>query len=393
MKKLKFLLPVIIVFVVLVIIKIFSPQPTDWSQSFSKNDKIPYGSYILFEELKELFPKSKIEITSLPFYNINRERKIQNSNIIIICTYFGPDELDSKVLLKYLEEGNNIFIAANSFHSKLTDSFKVYTNYSFLGEFDSSFINFTNPSLQAEDDYTFVQGRFDHYFSSFDTSKTSVLGINEKYNPNFISIKIGKGTLFLHTLPTVFTNYNILTPNREYIFKSLSYLPDRDVIWDEYYKDGNRFQSTPLRYVLSQPALRWSYFSLLAFLIMFILLKGRRDQRIVPVIKPLANTTLEFVNTVGNLYFKQSNHKNIAEKRITYFLDYIRTKYLLKTIQFTDDVAVQLSEKSNVKLSEIKELFKLINLVSISDKISSDTLIQLNNKIENIYLKTGGYGK
>lgn len=393
MRKLKFLLPVIIVFVVLVIIKIFTPQPTDWTQSFSKNDKIPYGSYILFEELKELFPKSKIEITNLPFYNINRERKIQNSNIIIICTYFNPDELDSKVLLKYLEEGNNIFIAANSFYSKLTDSFKVYTNYSFLGEFDSSFINFTNPSLQEEDDYTFVQGRYDHYFSSFDTSKTSVLGINDKYNPNYISIKVGNGILYLHTLPTVFTNYNILTPNREYIFKSLSYLPDRDVIWDEYYKDGNRFQSTPLRYVLSQPALRWSYFSLLAFLIMFILFKGRRDQRIVPVIKPLANTTLEFVNTVGNLYFKQSNHKNIAEKRITYFLDYLRTKYSLKAIQFTDDIAIQLSEKSNVKLSEIKELFKLINLVSISDKISSDTLIQLNNKIENIYLKTGGHGK
>jgi hypothetical protein len=124
-----------------------------------------------------------------------------------------------------------------------------------------------------------------------------------------------------------------------------------------------------------------------------VIFKGRRDQRIIPVIKPLANTTIEFVNTVGNLYFKQSNHKNIAEKKITYFLAYIRTKYSLKTLKINDELVNQLSEKSMVDNNEIKKLFKHLNLISVSGTINKSTLIELNNLIENFYTKTGAYGK
>lgn len=56
MKAYKFILPVIIVAIIFLIVKIFTPEPTDWKQSYSKNDKIPYGSYILYEQLNQLFP-------------------------------------------------------------------------------------------------------------------------------------------------------------------------------------------------------------------------------------------------------------------------------------------------------------------------------------------------
>ena len=91
MKNLKFIIPVTIVFLVLVVVKMFTPEPTDWSPSFSKNDKIPFGSYILYNQLSDLFPNKKIESTNLPFYNITSERKIENKNIIVICSSFNPD--------------------------------------------------------------------------------------------------------------------------------------------------------------------------------------------------------------------------------------------------------------------------------------------------------------
>jgi hypothetical protein len=124
-----------------------------------------------------------------------------------------------------------------------------------------------------------------------------------------------------------------------------------------------------------------------------VIFKGRRDQRVIPIIKPLTNTTLEFVGTVGNLYFRQSNHKNIAEKKITYFLDFIRIKYSLKTLHLNDEFAKLLSEKSAIEVIEIRRIFNLINLVSVSTSIKKETLLELNNQIENFYTKTGAYGK
>jgi hypothetical protein len=393
MRNLKFIIPVTIVFVVLVIIKMFTPEPTDWSPSYSKNDKIPFGSYILYNQLTDLFPNKKIESTNLPFYNITNDRKIDNKNIIIICNQFNPDELDAKILKKLLEDGSDIFIAANSIGKFVTDTLKLSTNYSFFGGFDSASVNFSNPILKRNDDYRFTKGNYNHYFASFDTSRVKVLGTNDIGFANFLNVKIGSGNLYLHSVPNIFTNYNLLKVESDYIFKCLSYLNIRDVIWDEYYKEVNKYQSTPIRYILSQPSLKWAYFTLIISLILFVIFKGRRDQRVIPIIKPLTNTTLEFVGTVGNLYFRQSNHKNIAEKKITYFLDFIRIKYSLKTLHLNDEFAKLLSEKSAIEVIEIRRIFNLINLVSVSTSIKKETLLELNNQIENFYTKTGAYGK
>lgn len=393
MKNLKFLLPVLLVFIVYLLYKLFTPEPTNWNPSYSKNDKIPYGSYILYEELNALFPKSKIETTNLPFYNLDKSKKIVNKNIIIICSYFAPDKLDSKIIFDMVKKGNDVFIAANSFGQELTDTFKLYVNYKFWGVFDSTEVNFVNPMLHRENDYKFTQGNNDHYFTSYDTSKSKVLGTNSFDYANYIKIKYGNGNLFLSTLPNAYTNYNLLKSNRDYVFKSLSYLKDRDVIWDEYYKEVNKYSSTPLRYILSQPALKWAYFTFLFAMIFFIIFKGKRDQRVIPVIKPLSNTTLEFIQTIGNVYFKQSNHKNIAEKRITYFLEYLRSKYSFKQIAYNEESIVRLSEKSLVDNNEIRKLFNLFNLIEVSSSIKSETLKEVNNQIENFYIKTGAYGK
>ncbi|MCZ7611266.1 MAG: hypothetical protein M5U17_14040 [Ignavibacterium sp.] len=393
MKAYKFILPVIIVAIIFLIVKIFTPEPTDWKQSYSKNDKIPYGSYILYEQLNQLFPDKNIESTNLPFYNISIQREIKEKNIIIICNYFNPDELDTRVLLELLDNGNDVLIASASFDNKLSDSLKIQTYYSYFNDLDTNEFNFVNPELKREVNYRFSQGNYEHYFYMFDTTNALVLGINGQGHPNFIKMKIGSGTLFLHTIPNVFTNYNLLKSERDYIYKSLSYLKVRDVIWDEYYKEVNKYQSTPIRYILSQPSLKWGYFTFLFAMILFVIFKGKREQRIIPVIKPLTNTTLEFIQTVGNVYLKQSNHKNIAKKKIIYFLDHLRNKYGIRTNELNNDVIKQLSEKSNYDERELNKIKTIIFNIENSTSIKKEILLELNNLLENFYLKTGVYGK
>lgn len=62
-------------------------------------------------------------------------------------------------------------------------------------------------------------------------------------------------------------------------------------------------------------------------------------------------------------------------------------------INLNDETIQQLSDKSLVEKTEIRKMFNIINLVNISQSIKRDTLIELNNLIENFYIKTGVYGK
>jgi len=66
----------------MVLVKMFTPEPTDWNPSYSKNDKIPFGSYILFDLMEDIFLDRKIETTNLPFYNITRERKLRIKTLL-----------------------------------------------------------------------------------------------------------------------------------------------------------------------------------------------------------------------------------------------------------------------------------------------------------------------
>ncbi|MBL0018352.1 MAG: hypothetical protein IPP17_18390 [Bacteroidetes bacterium] len=135
----------------------------------------------------------------------------------------------------------------------------------------------------------------------------------------FIRIDMGEGSFYLHSVPLMFTNYFMVDPvNNQYISKALSFLPVQDVIWDEYFKPGKVKTDSPVGHLLEQPALRWAWILALAGVLLFMVFESKRKQRIIPVIEPLNNTTLEFTKTVGILYFAHGDHKDISEKKIKF---------------------------------------------------------------------------
>jgi hypothetical protein len=291
-------------------------------------------------------------------------------------------------LLNYAGAGNQVFISAFGIIGSLADSLRINTHRTFFNE-DSTGINFNLPEVKAEKDYHFSRGNFENYFSEFDTSLVQVLGINNNGKANFIRIKYGEGNFFLNTVPLAFTNYSLLySGNEEYVYRALSHLPSQKTLWDDYYKTGNIYTSSALQYILSQDSLKWAYYLLLGTVVLFIFFYGRRKQRIIPVVEPLKNTTLEFVQTVGNLYYQQKNHKNIAEKKVSYFLDYIRSKYFIKSINIDEVTLKMISEKSSVAMAKLRSIFREIEKIKSSKKISEEDLININYQIEKFYERT-----
>jgi hypothetical protein len=136
---------------------------------------------------------------------------------------------------------------------------------------------------------------------------------------------------------------------------------------------------------MSQPALKWAWYLFLIGLLIFIIFNAKRKQRIVPILKPLPNLTLDFTKTIGNLYYQEGDHDNIIDKKIIYFLERIRNEYLIDTTKLDDEFIKKLHHKSGKEVSDITELVFLINehRKSYHGSLEED-LIRINNAIEKI---------
>jgi hypothetical protein len=227
-----------------------------------------------------------------------------------------------------------------------------------------------------------------NFFSSFDTLNTTVLGVNEQKEATFIKVSFGAGHLFLSSTPLAFTNYSMLQGNKnQYVAKALSYLPVSEVFWDEHYKINRIHSSSPLKVILNHEPLSWAYFIAIGSLLLFMAFEAKRRQRTIPVIEPVTNTTLEFVDTVGMLYYQHGNHRNIALKKITYFLDFIRNKYYLQTNRIDEKFIEGLSEKSGISREKVKKVIVLIEKTNEKKTLSEDELIHLNSVLEDFIIK------
>jgi len=379
------------------------PEPTDWSDSYSKIDTIPYGTYILGEELSQIFPEQEVRDLIIPPFEYLKNPgfdKIVRRNWIFINNTIDPDRFELELLMGAVSRGDDLFISTSDPGAALADTLGFQVSYrSILFGADSleaqlersgagTKLNFENPELERETDWVFNEQR-SAYFTSVDTSKTVLLGYANDGNANYIRIDHGQGNIYIHLFPRAFTNYYLREPEyADYAFKALSYLPVRSVVWDEYYKAGRSGYSTPMGYVLSQQSLRRAWFILLAGICLFMIFKGRRVQRAIPEIKPPKNSTLEFARTIGSLYLEKGTHKEIAMKKIRFFADYCRRKLCLEISEADDDTVRKVAERSGISEPEINDLMNSIGMVRRRSDIGKNDLKDVTSKIDQFYKKS-----
>lgn len=389
----------VVCFTLLVIVQVYMPKPIDWSLSYAKKDKIPFGTSALYKTLPDIFTNNTIIDVILPPYNSLKNENYTNCNLIIINKQFKPDTLDVRELLKFAANGNNVFIAANYLGDNIADTLKInttnYWSFNSLSTSDSTkeaplfnfrdsvLLNFSNPRLKQDNDYIYSKGIEATYLSSFDTASSVVLGTNNNGKINFIRTRVGKGYIYINTFPEAFSNYYLVSANASYVFKSLSYLPNQQTLWDEYYKVSNVPSDSILRVVFKNPMLQKAYYVLLLSLILFMIIGAKRKQRIIPVIEPYPNTTLQFIDVVGTLYYQTGNHKTIADKKIAYFLDYIRNNFRAKTTVYDDAFIDRIANLSGIARDSVHELFYYFSDMSIKQSVTEQELLKLNTMIED----------
>ena len=387
--KSTYLIITALLFIMLIAIQHFAPKPINWNVTYSYNSKSPYGCYILKSMNNSFFPKQDITYNEASFFVSLDSSSTETQNLIIITSDFDPDQYDLKSLMNFVAMGNNLFISSTDFATSILDTLMIELKSELI---DTSVFKpgddvlyLENKNLQKDSGYHYNRKMPMVYFSSFNCENTSILGTNRNKDVNFICTQLGIGKIYLHTQPFVFTNYHLLCGNIEYASAVISYLPVQKTIWDNYYKPNRIVNTSPTRYILSQPPLRTAYHVLLLTLLLYIIIESKRRQRIIPVIKPPDNESLKFIKTIGYLYFKQHNNVDLAKKKITFLKDFIRQRYYITTISANTNCIHLVASKSGIPIKQIKKLLESAQYIESAPMLTDGGLIELNQRIELFY--------
>jgi hypothetical protein len=390
-KDWKYILYLSIAFGLFLIVKLTGPKQFNWTPTYASEDKNPFGAYVLKELLPELFKGKKLDISNQTIYELKDSLR-SGENVIILTHGFNGEKEDTKALLEHAEKGATVFIAAQSYYGKLADTLKLVTfDYLFRNGLyeqrkDTSYVRFVNPQLDSSRHFVFKRDNIHNYFGKFDSTRTTVIAENDYHQPVAIRVSWGKGAFILNCIPLAFTNiYTLSGTTNEFVSTSFSYLPQVNSHWTEYYSIGRMESSTPLRFILTREPLAWAYYVSIISLLLFMIFESKRKQRIIPIVKPLENTSLEFVGTIGNLYYQRSDHKNIAEKKIIFFFDQVRTRYFLNPNSPGENFISLLAKKAGKGEEQVRKLFDIIARIQGKSSINENELVELNTLIEKFY--------
>lgn len=392
----------VLVLVLLAVLEANKKEVIDWSHNYRLDSKSPFGLYIFSQEANKLFG-NKLEKSPYSPYNYYGDKPHTPHNILIINRYI--DEESRNKILKQVKNGSDAFIAKEHFYDyDLTDTLKIETS-SFDIPFDinqetqniiedkgDAFTLFLTDKKLSKDSIYIDREPNTLKISHID-SNHQILGYasygkdkNTRLGANFVKIKYGKGHFYLLAEPQVFTNYHLTKPNGERYSQSvLSYLPDRKTIW--FVDDLEVSSTSSLRFILSKPALKYAWWIFLAGLLLFILFNIKRKQRIVPIIEPKKNKSVEFVKSIGNLYLNEGDFRDMMTKKAQYFLNRVRMELLIDT-QYLDEKFIKMlhlkTGKSTEKIQEAIELIKKAQ--DPYSFVTQEDLVKMNKILDEIYI-------
>lgn len=325
------------------------PRQFDERITLKPKDKIPYGMSAAKTLLTKLYPKAKLTGSAHPTWMHNEDSQV---TIIIIADRFDADEDEMLSLLSFLSNGNTVFVAARSFSADVKKYLGFMQPFYLPGESQAKGLSVRLNKTFFEDDsiYSYPGFSFTQALTAFDDSLARVLGTDAQGQPNFFQFQKGRGSLFVHLSPLVFSNYFVLHKNNAYYLESLFsvFSAPKKIEWNETFLQPPSTKAEDkgwLNGLLKFESFRWSFGVAIIALFLFILLGMRRQQRLIPVYAKPVNDSFEFIKTLGRLYFEKGDHQDLANKMAIYFQEHIRSQYKIIT---------PLNEEAFIKILHLK---------------------------------------
>ena len=97
------------------------------------------------------------------------------------------------------------------------------------------------------------------------------------------------------------------------------------------------------------------------------------------------NDSLDFVKTIGRLYFDKGDHLNLCRKMAAYFLEHIRNVYKLPTNNLNEEFIKALQFKTGIAETEIAGIVSFIRKLDGVPIVSDKQLSSFHKQLESFY--------
>ena len=361
-----------------------------------RKDKIPYGTYFAYENLKYIFPNAAITINKNSPAHFNFNYASTNGNniagrkvYIIISPRMIPDKSEINALMNFVGEGNQVFISAFQFGDTILHDLNIRLADDSTASRDSLQLSLHNPVTNDSLSFIYPGDPYDSYARSLDSQYCTILGRDARGRPDFVKVGYkGGGAIYLQFAPMAFTNFFLLHKNNmKYYENALSYLPSsvNEVKWDEYFRYWRTKDFSAFQFILANKSLKWAFWLLLFLFLLIYLFESKRKQRLIPLISGLRNNSLDFVKTIGRLYYQRRDNHNLALKMVTHFQDHIRSRYNMPASSLDDEFLDRLSYKSGFDKEQLRTLVTDIHTLQDRASLTDAELMGFSRKIEEFY--------
>ncbi len=392
----------------------------DWKETYKMDSEEPYGTSVITDLIKEFAsPEEMVVIRDSLGNNLGLDQDSAN-NYVFIGQGMHMTPSDVNHLLDFVANGNTALISCKVIPYDLM--FYIYYEecdsnaiWNGLNHYEDSMVslNLRHESLRSKEpfEYKYINkyGVSNQHWSYFDSiyfcdKQWSLVELGRMNDSliNFARITYGDGYFYLHSTPSAFSNVQMLDETGfTYANAVFSHLLPGKVYWDEYSRISERTaqrlqnrsnpnqrslsSESPLQYILSQPSLTWAWYLLLATGLLYLFLRTKRRQRIIPVAEANKNTSLEFLSTIGQLYYLQNNHRQLCLQKIKLFQNHLRHRYQLQGRDMDETFIDRLALKAEFPREEISKIATMSKNIENSTFVSEKTLTDFHQLLDRFY--------
>lgn len=408
-----------------------TPIPINWQVNLRPGGTDPYDTQVLHR----LLQKVRNDQT---FYSINDSLEIRlkdSSEVVDNYVYIGEEQyVDSAEIVaikQFLNDGNKVFVFVPGNSNPLLRELIRSSNQDFYlteDQYDSHELisahiyetSDTNTIASIDDiraPYSLYRDFKKTYYSyyyfldslmSIDSTRMETIGVYRRPNdiggeemeyPEYIRFKYGKGDLYFHCNPIRFTNYYCLNDTLlPYIEKVFDQLGPGKVIWDEEsrnYENNWDEQSPqlpsegPLEFILSEPSLSRAWYLLIAGVILYLAFGAKRKQRVIPVTENMENTSIEYAETIAQLFMKQKDHSKLVKLKVELFKSYLRERLKMSvpvhSEKWDETFVSTLVQRSGIRNELISTLVSQCKKYEAPENVQTENMLEFHNNLEEFY--------
>ena len=411
-----FVIGILVFLVVMFIVELQLPKNFSWKPTFHHADKQPFGCYLFDSMLTKTMPQG-YTVTDSSLYQLAKD-SMKKRGILVVADQMNLISAEMKAIFSMANNGSHVMLVAHDLGSFAKDTlglriwgsgntFDLQNFVKYNKERDT--LRWVSDTLGYKPQrYAVFNPLLTHRFGfEVDSAHATIRTPLDKQALNkdgyllSATMRQGKGYITYICVPLMFTNYAVIDQdddhNRtfEFTLRCLSLMKHLPIVRTQAYcPKYDEAEQTPLRYIISQPPLRWALYTLLAGALLFLIFEGRRRQRVIPIEKAPENHSLEFIRLVGSLYYHSRERRSLVVRKYIYFAEELRrTVHVDVTDASEDDITLPtLARLTAIDEKDIRDLILRLRLLAdttddeteISRKQMKQYIDQMNWIIKNI---------